>query len=227
MNIIAPTYVLSDPNSRFLDKHEVGIKREFIRVTGGSGIIRDVSAVSAGPTRPPNLACGIKFQTGGSDWIVSDSTMTGFVTNPGPGKKYVNGDGFSTELPNKRVTFRGCQALENGDGGFDLKGPHWALEDCEAYRNAKNYRFWSSGRGRNIHSFQPSTAHVHICPSPDHHKQQTIELDEVHAEGPGVLFLVETLKGAIPPKIIIGNVYAKGVTEIIHTTGRAPEIIWR
>jgi hypothetical protein len=151
--------------------------------------------------------------------------MTGFVTYPRPGKKYINGDGFSSEIDNARLVFKSCEANENGDGGFDLKGPDWLMDHCEASRNGKNFRFWSSGKAKTIKSWHPKAVHVHICPAIIHTEQQVFDFAELHATGPGIMLLVETVKGAVPPKIILGEIYATGVTSIIKVVGEKPDLI--
>jgi len=59
--------------------------------------------------------------------------------------KYTNGDGFVVEGNSRDVVFRGCRALRNQDGGFDLKVMDVRLGDCVATGNRRDYRIWRSG----------------------------------------------------------------------------------
>lgn len=58
---------------------------------------------------------------------------------------YWNGDGFVSEGNTVGLIFRRCIALNNEDGGFDLKqatGSTTILQDCVAVGNSRNFRFW-------------------------------------------------------------------------------------
>lgn len=59
--------------------------------------------------------------------------------------KYTNGDGFVVEGNARDVAFRGCRALRNQDGGFDLKVKDVRLDDCVATGQRRDYRVWHSG----------------------------------------------------------------------------------
>lgn len=59
--------------------------------------------------------------------------------------KYTNGDGFVVEGNTRDVVFRGCRALRNQDGGFDLKVDDVKLDDCVATGQRRDYRLWRSG----------------------------------------------------------------------------------
>lgn len=61
---------------------------------------------------------------------------------------YKNGDGFVIEESCKDVSFTGCRAFRNQDGGFDLK-PHVTLKDCVAIGNNRNFRIWTTGTLEN------------------------------------------------------------------------------
>ncbi|MDA3925905.1 MAG: right-handed parallel beta-helix repeat-containing protein [Kiritimatiellae bacterium] len=58
---------------------------------------------------------------------------------------YKNGDGFVVEGNAYDVTFLRCRAINNQDGGFDLKVPDVKLKDCVALRNTRNFRIWNTG----------------------------------------------------------------------------------
>lgn len=226
-------YLLSEPNTQLRDKHAFNCDREFIRVIGGSGVIEKVSARGLGDNVRPSLPTGIKFQEDGTDWTVRDAVMSNFKMRPVPGR-YRNGDGFASELPNARITFIDCQSDDNGDAGFDLKGPDWTIDRCSAGGNAHNFRFWSSGHAKSLRSVDPildesakgHPLHLHICPSVEHRQQQVITIDALVATGPGVLLFVETKKDAIAPKIVIGKCECSGVSRILLVRGPPPEIVW-
>lgn len=59
--------------------------------------------------------------------------------------KYTNGDGFVVEGNARDVSFHGCRALRNQDGGFDLKVDDVKLVDCVATGQRRDFRVWKSG----------------------------------------------------------------------------------
>lgn len=61
--------------------------------------------------------------------------------------KYWQGDGFCAEARTYNLTFIGCEAYDNGDGGWDVKTANPLLIGCVSLRNKKNYRFWSDDPG--------------------------------------------------------------------------------
>lgn len=203
------------------------VEREFVRVTGGAGgLLSMLNGHAAGETQSPWTATGVKFQEGGTDWRVERCTMKGFRTRPAPGKTYWQGDGFATEHPNARITFERCHAFENADAGFDLKGPDFLLDRCKSVRNGKNYRIWSGGEATIIESIDPKVCHLHICISAQQSEPQVIEIDHLIASGDKPLLYVETVKGAIPPKINIGQLTLTGVSKLLQVSGAQPDITW-
>lgn len=62
--------------------------------------------------------------------------------------RYKNGDGFVVEASCEEVSFTGCRAFRNQDGGFDLK-PQVTLKNCIAIGNSRNFRVWSTGLMEN------------------------------------------------------------------------------
>jgi hypothetical protein len=135
------------------------LRRGFIRITVGSGVtIRNVEASLAAPTIPPELPHGIAVE-GGSDVLIEDAVMRNFQMVPGS-MSYLNGDGFTSERAATRVTFRRATAIDNSDGGFDLKSTGTRLEDTTAIRNGRNYRFWGEATTGTITSVDPRSAHV-------------------------------------------------------------------
>jgi hypothetical protein len=61
--------------------------------------------------------------------------------------KYWQGDGFCSEKNTYNLTFIGCGAYDNGDGGWDVKTANPLLIGCVALRNKKNFRFWARDPG--------------------------------------------------------------------------------
>lgn len=60
---------------------------------------------------------------------------------------YWNGDGFAVEINTNGLNFKRCIAINNEDGGYDLKqaaGSTTTMQDCVGVQNSKNYRFWHS-----------------------------------------------------------------------------------
>lgn len=209
------------------DIKDLAVEREFVRVTGGKGgSFTNIIVAARGETQAPWTATGFKFQKGGTDWVLKNCSAAGFRTHPREGKKYWQGDGFSTELPNERISFIDCLAKDCADGGFDIKGPDWFMDDCTGERNSKNFRFWSSGTAKKLTSIDPRTCHIQVCVLRDHPVQQVIEIEELHATGDKPLLLVDTPKDAIPPKIIIREITASGLKSFIKISGPKPEIIW-
>jgi hypothetical protein len=215
-------HYLSAPDTAFRGVHVTGVEREFIRIKGGSGSISDVSAVARGPTQEPWHATGIKWLAGG-DWYVQRAKMHGFWTHG----DYVQGDGFASERGVGRLTFTASGAYDCGDGGWDIKSHGAMLDHCVAERCGKSFRFWATVRAKKITSRDPRICHVHVRVSAVHTERQTIRIDELIATGDTnrpVIF-VETVKGAIPPKIILGKVAAPEGAKLLRIDGPEPEIV--
>ena len=66
--------------------------------------------------------------------------------------KYKNGDGFVVEGNSKDVRFQRCLAVNNQDGGFDLKVSDVHLNNCVALRNKRDFRIWTTGRLTNCYA---------------------------------------------------------------------------
>ncbi len=56
---------------------------------------------------------------------------------------YWNGDGFVAEKTAYHIRYINCQAYDNADGGWDDKSRAPVLENCIAFRNKRNFRFWN------------------------------------------------------------------------------------
>ncbi|MCI9866166.1 hypothetical protein RHIZ_09450 [Rhizobium skierniewicense] len=110
--------------------------------------------------------------------------------------------------------------------GFDLKGPAFVLDRCKAVRNGKNFRLWSGGRASTIESIDPTSFHLHICISAKHAEQQVIEIVHLIASWDKPLLYVETVEGAIAPKIIIKALNLTKVSMLTKIEGPKPEIVW-
>ena len=61
--------------------------------------------------------------------------------------RYWQGDGFCNEGSTYNLTYIGCAAYDNGDGGWDDKSANPLLIGCVALRNKKNFRFWAEDPG--------------------------------------------------------------------------------
>lgn len=63
--------------------------------------------------------------------------------------RYKNGDGFVVEGNSQDIVFKRCVAVNNQDGGFDLKVKDVQLDDCVAIRNKRDFRIWTTGKLSN------------------------------------------------------------------------------
>ncbi|MFG0249480.1 MAG: hypothetical protein ACF8OB_11390, partial [Phycisphaeraceae bacterium JB051] len=63
------------------------------------------------------------------------------------GSGYWNADGFCAERNCYNITYVGCIAYDNTDGGWDDKSANPLLIGCVALRNKRNLRFWSNEPG--------------------------------------------------------------------------------
>ncbi|MAX26433.1 MAG: hypothetical protein CMJ19_18220 [Phycisphaeraceae bacterium] len=63
------------------------------------------------------------------------------------GSGYWNADGFCAERNCYNITYVGCIAYDNTDGGWDDKSANPLLIGCVAIRNKRNLRFWSNDPG--------------------------------------------------------------------------------
>jgi Right handed beta helix region len=66
--------------------------------------------------------------------------------------RYKNGDGFVVERNSEKVEFKDCIAINNQDGGYDLKVKDVKLQDCVAFRNKRDYRIWTTGTLKNCYA---------------------------------------------------------------------------
>ncbi|MDF3130616.1 DNRLRE domain-containing protein [Kiritimatiellaeota bacterium B1221] len=70
------------------------------------------------------------------------------------GISYWNGDGFVVENTTTGVSFENCLAINNEDGGFDLK-PVATLVDCVSVLNYRGFRFWGNSSAENCVAVAP------------------------------------------------------------------------
>lgn len=139
-----------------------GLIRGFARIRADSHdvVIRDVDArFRAEPASAPELPVGIGLEDTAHDILIERTVMRGARMVRVP-DRYTNGDGYSTERGNARITFRRAEAHDATDGGFDLKSTETRLEDTLAAGNGRNYRFWGTGTATAITSRDPENAHV-------------------------------------------------------------------
>jgi hypothetical protein len=137
------------------------LQRAGIRLRGHvDGVqIRDFRlAMRSGPQSPPHLPVGIDVAEG-SRISISDGVVQGFRMIRQSGK-YTNGDGISSERKVRGLTIRNVVALDNSDGGFDLKSKDTRLDMLRAERNGRNYRFWGTVEAGTLTSIDPRGAHV-------------------------------------------------------------------
>lgn len=139
-----------------------GLIRGFARIRADSrGVtIRDVDArFRPEPAQRGELPVGIGMEDTAHDILVERTVMRGARMIPVP-DRFTNGDGYSTERGNRRITFRRAEAYDSSDGGFDLKSSDTRLEDTTAAGNGRNYRFWGTGVATTIMSRDPRNAHI-------------------------------------------------------------------
>lgn len=110
------------------------------------------------PQSQPHLPVGIDIASG-SRISISDGVVQGFRMVRKRGE-YTNGDGISSERKVRDLTIRNVNALDNSDGGFDLKSEGTRLDNLRAARNGRNYRFWGSVDAGTLISLDPGNAHV-------------------------------------------------------------------
>lgn len=140
------------------------VERGLARIGSNSsnGVIRDAQVTfRAQPALRPHLPVGIGFTDSAHDFLVERVIVRGARMEEIPGK-YTNGDGFSTERGNSRIRFLSCEAWDNSDGGFDLKGAEGEIDRAVAGRNHRNFRFWSSIEAGEITSIDARNAHIFI-----------------------------------------------------------------
>lgn len=117
--------------------------REGIRIRGdtdGAEISRFSIAMRAAPQTGDQLPTGIAIYRGKNIWI-HDGRVSGFRMEVVAGK-YTNGDGIASEGSVSNLTIERVEAVDNSDGGFDLKGTNITVRGLYAGGNSRNYRFW-------------------------------------------------------------------------------------
>lgn len=79
--------------------------------------------------------------TGHTDITFTDCTAANNRMN-NQGISYWNGDGFVVEATTNGVSFLRCIALNNEDGGYDIKAAS-TFTDCVSVRNYRGFRLWN------------------------------------------------------------------------------------
>lgn len=131
-----------------------------IRADSRNVVFRDIDVTfRSEPAQPGELPVGIGIEDQAQDIVVERAVVRGarMVRIP---ERYTNGDGYSSERGNQRITFRRAEAYDNSDGGFDLKSTDTRLEDVVAGGNGRNYRFWRTGTASTLTSRDPRNAHI-------------------------------------------------------------------
>lgn len=169
--------VVAQDGYRFLDvfTRKAGLHDALVERVRATGMIRGLARIRADsshvtfrdidvtfrsePAQPGQLPVGIGIEDDAHDIVVERAVVRGarMVRIP---DKYTNGDGYSTERRNYRITFRRAEAHDSSDGGFDLKSTDTRLEDVAASGNGRNYRFWGTGTASNVTSRDPRHAHI-------------------------------------------------------------------
>lgn len=130
-----------------------------LRIRGGCYDVRVVDCVAdAGGKEWFVEAFPVGFNVMGEQGVPKGSAVTDhditFVncTSRGNyhenGKKYWNADGFCVERPCYGIRYYRCRAFDNTDGGWDDKSRDPLVVGCVAFRNKRNFRFWSRGEAR-------------------------------------------------------------------------------
>lgn len=131
-----------------------------IRADSRNVVFRDIDVTfRSEPALPGELPVGIGIEDRAQDILVERAVVRGARMARIP-ERYTNGDGYSSERGNQRITFRRAEAYDNSDGGFDLKSTDTRLEDVIAGGNGRNYRFWRTGTATTVTSRDPRNAHI-------------------------------------------------------------------
>lgn len=127
-----------------------------IRMRDGcaNGTIRNCVADGGGSAfwASGNFPMGFQVTDSGQSSSVQDHDITfydciGKNAYHEDGTSYWNGDGFCVERASYNIKFYRCRAFDNTDGGWDCKSNDVELYDCVAFRNKRNFRFWSASPG--------------------------------------------------------------------------------
>jgi hypothetical protein len=208
--------------SRF-ESIDAVVRRGGFRFRGNAHdiLIRNVTLRLAAPTPHPELPAGIEIQGTAHDIVIDHVAARDFRMIPGT-VKYLNGDGFSSERGAYRITFLNTSALNNSDGGYDLKSRDTRLANTLAARNKRNYRFWGTGRGSTVTSIAPRQAHIWLAKNASWRIRRLVARSAapapiVDGEGPSARLIVESCTFAVPrdTRLVTGKVsvtWGKGCT---------------
>lgn len=124
-------------------------KRGF-RILGGNSQMELIDChVDAGGQEWAAEVFPIGFHVLGGDHGVTDHDITFTHCSAlrawhDAGAKYWNADGFAAERATGNLTWIGCLAAGNTDGGWDVKSTRATLVGCASIGNKRNFRFWAS-----------------------------------------------------------------------------------
>lgn len=125
-----------------------GLERSFIRLGYSSSNIEVVDCFADGAYNSDSaFAVGCALEGTVSEVVYCRVSMKRFgQLPPGVGPHdYWNGDGFSSEVGNSKITYINCRASGCADGGFDDKGSSITHLRTIASGNKRNYRLWGRG----------------------------------------------------------------------------------
>jgi len=175
-------------------------------------LIRNVTLRLAAPTPHPELPAGIEIQGTAHDIVIDHVAVRDFRMIPGT-VKYLNGDGFSSERGAYRITFLNTSALNNSDGGYDLKSRDTRLDNTVAARNKRNYRFWGTGWGGTVTSVSPQRAHIWLAKNASWRIERLVAKSAtaapiVDGEGPSAKLVIGSCAFSVPrgTRLVTGNV---------------------
>jgi hypothetical protein len=223
-----------------IERIQANCTRGCIRVRGNSARvqIRDVEAQGSLIRDPERLPGGIVLDGNATDVTIERAVMRGFQTDWGE-DRYWNGDGFASERGNRRIVIRDCSAIDNSDGGFDMKAKESRFEGINlAQGNARNFRFWESWDAATLVSLDPvlrggrgSRAHIGIYGGGKQSERRTIHIGKLVARASGsnsaALFHVE----AGGPLTVVIDAHDIAVPEgtalVAGEAVSALELVWR
>lgn len=190
--------------------------RGCIRLRGDSSgvVISDVSAQGSLVTDTKRLPVGIAFDGTAHDIRLERIIMRGFQTDWGA-DRYWNGDGFSSERGNAGLEIRDCAAIDNSDGGFDMKAHSSRFSGVNvAQGNLRNFRLWESFQAETLVSLEPvrrggtgGPLHVGIFATSKRDTPITIRIARLIAHAGGAprapLFYYDDRGAGVPATVIV------------------------
>lgn len=223
-----------------IERIDAQCTRGCIRVRGDSARvqIRDIQAQGSVIREQKRLPGGIVIAGNASDVTIERAVMRGFQTDWGD-SRYWNGDGFASERGNRRIVIRDCAAIDNSDGGFDMKAKNSRFEGVNlAQGNARNFRFWESWDAATLVSLEPvlrggrgGRAHIGIYGGGEQSAPRTIRIGKLVARASGsnraALFHMEA---GGPFTVVIDShdiALPQGTALVDGEAADALELVWR